>query len=181
MTGLLHKGWRVLLVSLLLWVALGCGGKKSYKAPCEYTYGQQAVAVELSATPDLNSYNQQPHTVLVVLYQLSDPNKFQQLLESQEGVGRLLDGQPFDGSVVSSRQVVVQPGELNQLLMDRVDGARYVGIVGGFYNQQAQNFSRLYPMPTRVERSFFGKEQRCYATALKVALRLGSDGFVGVP
>ncbi len=163
----------------LLLLVVSCGGKPAYKAPCEYTYEQEAVRVDLVAAPDLNNYNNQPHTVLVLLYQLSDPNMFKQLLESQEGAGRLLEGKAFDGSVVSHRQLVVQPGEVKQLKMDRVQGARYLGIVAGFYNQQAQNYSRLYPIPTRAERSIFGKEKACYSMPLDVALRLGSDGFVG--
>ena len=166
---------------LLLFIgaaAVGCGNK-GHKAPCDYAYEPAAMSVDLVASPDLNSYNNQPHTDLVLLYQLSDPNMYKQLLESQEGVGRLLEGSAFDGSVVSRRQLVVQPGEVKQLKMDRVQGARYLGIVAGFYNQQAQNFSRLFPIPTRVDKSLFGKEKRCYALPLDVNLRLGPDGFVG--
>ena len=171
-----HRGSLSLFLVLL---AAGCGGNQAYKAPCEYTYEQEAVRVNLVAAPDLNSTNNQPHTVLVLLYQLSDPNMFKQLLESQEGAGRLLEGKAFDGSVVSHRQLVVQPGEAKQVKMDRVQGARYLGIVAGFYNQQAQNFSRLYTIPTHIERSLFGKEKGCYSVPLEMALQLGSDGFVG--
>lgn len=157
--------------------APGCGGGTAVRVDCDYGYEKDALSFRLSASPDLNLYNNQPHTVVLVFYALSDPNSFNQLLESSDGIGRLLEGKRFDASALSPRQIVVQPGEQKELVMDRVQGTRYVGVVGGFYNQQAQNFSRLFTVPTKKLTTLFGKEKACVTEPLAVELVLGSDGF----
>ncbi|MBE0617854.1 MAG: type VI secretion system lipoprotein TssJ [Proteobacteria bacterium] len=174
-----HKRKWGLLAVLVLSFGLGaCAGSAPVRVECDYGYQKDAIAFDLVASPDLNRFNNQAHTVILVFYALSDPNSFNQLLESSEGLGRLLEGKRFDPSALSTRQIVVQPGENKQLVMDRVQGTRYVGVVGGFYNQQAQAFSRLYSIPTNKIVSVFGAEKGCVTEALSVSLELGSDGFV---
>lgn len=162
----------------LLWVA-GCAGGGKKVIECEYPYAKEAIGVKLTAERDLNSFNNQAHTVVVVFYELSDPNIFEQMLETSDGVSRLLEGKSFDASVLSRRTIVMQPGDSKDLLMDRVQGTRYLGVVAGFYNQQAQGFHRLYPVPVRKTHSLFGAEKGCFGEPLNVTLKLGSDGFVG--
>jgi len=168
------------LVALLgiAWLS-ACAGR-AVKVDCEYGYAKDAVVFDLAASPDLNRFNNQAHTVVLVFHALSDPNAFNQLLESAEGVGRLLEGKRFDPSSLSTRQIVIQPGEARQFVMDRVQGTRYIAVVAGFYAQQANNFSRLFPIPTRKVRSLLGAEKGCLTEVLSARLELGSDGFVGV-
>lgn len=169
-----------LLAGLLLSLGLGaCAGRAPVRVECDFGYQKDAIVFELSALPELNRFNNQAHTVVVVFHLLSDPHTFHQSLESAAGIGRLLEGKRFDPSVLSARQIVIQPGESKSLVMDRVQGTRYVGVVGGFYNQQAQNFSRLYPVPTKKLHSLFGAEKGCLTEVLSVRLPLGSDGFGG--
>jgi len=169
-----------LLACLVLSLGVGArGGRPVVRVECDYGYQKDAIVFDLVASPDLNRFNGQAHTVVLTFHALSDPNSFNQQLESSEGIGRLLEGKRFDGSDLSTRQIVIQPGEAKQLVMDRVQGTRYVGVVAGFYNQQAQNFSRLYPIPTSKITSLFGKEKGCLTGVLTVRLELGSDGFLG--
>lgn len=173
------RQWVALALLVLGMAVTGCGGGAAVRVDCDYGYAKDALSFRLAASPDLNLYNNQPHTVVLVFYSLSDPNSFNQLLESSDGIGRLLEGKRFDASALSPRQIVVQPGETKELVMDRVQGTRYVGVVGGFYNQQAQSFSRLYTVPTKKLTTLFGKEKACVTEPLAVELELGSDGFVG--
>jgi len=169
---------KTLLLGLFCCVlSAACAPKQ--QIACVYPYEKAAVNVNLNATTDLNKYSGQPHTVVVMLYQLSDPNIFNQMIETPEGLGDLLEGKRFDASALSFRQAVIQPGENKQILMDRVEGTRYLGVVGGFYNRQARNFSRLYSMPTKKVTSFFFIEKGCTAKKFKLDLSLGSDGFIG--
>lgn len=171
-------GWTVTLAAVALLGLAGCGGSRKNVIDCQFMYEKEAITVSLTATADLNRFNNQPHTVVVVFYQLSDPNIFNQMLESADGVGRLLEGKSFDASVLSRRTIVVQPSDVKELRLDRVEGTRYLGVIAGFYEQQPEGFYRLFPVPTRKTHSLFGAEKDCFAEPLAVKLTLGSDGFV---
>jgi type VI secretion system VasD/TssJ family lipoprotein len=159
-----------LLLSLL---AAGCAGKGKEVPP----YVKDAIEFKVSAVPDLNFANNQSHTVVLVVYELSQPNIFKQMLESSDGVVQLLEGKQFDSSVLSRRRAIVQPGENTSFLMDQVEGARYVAVVAGFYSMQgSSNFSRLYPIELKGGFFWSGSGPR-----MTIDLRLGRDGIVEAP
>lgn len=167
-----NKAWVMLCVVAL--VCVGCAGKSKEVPP----YVKDAIAINIAAVPDLNFFNNQSHTLVLAVYELSDPNMFKQMLESSEGVAQLLEGKQFDATVLSRRRAVVQPGETSSFIMDQVEGARYFAVVAGFYAMQGpSNFSRLYAID--LKGGFFwaggGGPQ------MLVDLRLGRDGFVNAP
>lgn len=104
------------------------------------------IAVTLTGSKDLNTFNNQSHTLVLVLYQLSQSSVFAQFLETPEGKAKLLSGESFDPSVLARRRVVLQPGETQQVVVDRAEGAKYLGAVAGYYNVQTQDMSRLVPV-----------------------------------
>lgn len=148
--------------------ATGGKGKASEPGP------KQAVMVSIAAAPDLNTFNNQPHTVVVVLYQLADANVFRQLTESPEGLGKLLEGESFDASVLSRRKMVLQPGQSQQLSMDLQEGARYLGAAGGFYAMRADSASRLYPIELQKKGMLFWSKTE----PLGIQVELGKSGFI---
>lgn len=104
------------------------------------------IAVTVTPSKDLNTFNNQPHTLVIVFYQLSQSSVFSQFLDTPEGKAKLLSGDSFDASVVSRRKVVVQPGVAQTIVLDRIENARYLGVVAGYYNVQTRDMSRLVPV-----------------------------------
>lgn len=143
----------------------------------DLSYVKDAIRVSLSATTDLNFYNNQSHTVVLIFYQLSEPNIFNQMLESPDGIVKLLEAKPFDASDLSRRSVVVQPGEFREVIMDRVQGARYIAAIAGYYSLKGPQISRVIPIKVESFKSFFWRKIDS-APKMQVNLRLGSDGFV---
>lgn len=167
MTRLLN---RMLLLAVVALLAACAGGKE---VP---PYVKDAIEVKVAAAPDLNFFNNQSHTVVLAVYELADPNMFKQMLASSDGVVQLLEGKQFDGSVLSRRREIIQPGENKSMVMDQVEGARYVAIVAGFYSMQgATNFSRLMPIDLKGD-YFWSSGPR-----MLIDLRLGRDGIVNAP
>ncbi len=161
-------GW--LCVAVLL---AGCAGKGKDLPP----YVKDAIGLQITAAPDLNFFNNQSHTLVLAVYELSDPNIYKQMLESSDGVVQLLEGKQFDATVLSRRRATVQPGESTSFLMDQVEGARYVAVVAGFYSMQGRsNFSRLYPI--ELKGGFFWSGN---GPQMLIDLRLGRDGIVAAP
>jgi type VI secretion system VasD/TssJ family lipoprotein len=131
----------VCTVSLLF----GCSSPP-VKQPAEWGFEKDAIRLHLVGDPQLNLYQKHPHSLLLCLYHLRDPNGWQQLIDEQGGLARLLDCSRFDPSVTYSKRFVVQPGQEVTELVDRADGAKFLGIVAGYYDLQKQRSLRFYPI-----------------------------------
>lgn len=136
-------------------------------------YKGDVVVVQVTASNDLNKFNNQPHTVVLVVYQLSEPSVFSQMLETSEGTAKLLEAEAFDPTVLSRRRIVVQPGEAQDVVLDRMAGARYLAAVGGFYHSVAENSGRVVPVTAEKGGMLFWSKPKPQV----IALRLGQNGF----
>lgn len=149
--------------------------------PSEWRYEQEAVHLNLEADSQLNLYDGQPHTLLVCVYQLRDPNAFNQLTEDEDGLYKLLECSRFDSSVVSSKRVFVQPGQNLTDALDRAEGARYVAVVAGYYLMRKENLVRLYDVPWFVEKKgFLGRNKVSKPGPLHINLLLGPEGIQNI-
>jgi predicted component of type VI protein secretion system len=121
------------------------------------TYTEKFISVQLKADSQLNLYGGSSHALHLCIYQLSDPNAFNQLSENEMGIGKLLAcdrvdaGPPLPG-VAIAKKLIMQPGEVQTLELDRAEGAKYVGIVAGYYQLLKRQVTRLYTIPTTEER-----------------------------
>jgi type VI secretion system VasD/TssJ family lipoprotein len=134
--------WVVLFAVVVLISSCGSGQVNS-----EWRYEKQAVRLHLKSDSQLNLYRGSAHTLLLCVYYLRDPNAFNQLIEDQDGLSKLLECSRFDPSVASTKRVVVQPGDELTDSLDRAEGAKYVGLVAGYYFLQKEKVSRLYQIP----------------------------------
>jgi type VI secretion system VasD/TssJ family lipoprotein len=147
-----------------------CASKPVVKQPPEWGYEKDAIQLHLVSDPQLNLYQKKPHSLIVCLYHLRDLNAFNQLTNEQDGLPRLLECSPFDPSVTYARKFVVQPGQdLNELL-DRTDGAKFVGIAAGYFSLRKQDSLRLYTIPVT--------ELRRGATVVQKPTRLTIDLYL---
>ena len=119
------------------------------------TFCEECIRVDVVADHRLNLHREVPHTLKLCLYQLSDPNSFNQLTNDVNGLYDLLECKRFDPSVKVSQQEFIHPGKDRTLLVDRAEGTKFVGIVAGYYNLRKESIIELHEIP--VKRSFFSK------------------------
>ena len=133
----------------------------------------------MKADPKLNIFKGDPHTLLVCVYHLRDPNAFNQQADERDGISTLLECGKFDGSVSAVKRFVVQPGQELSESLDRAEGAKYVGIVAGYYNAKKEAVLRLYPVPVVVETvgSSRSRSKVSRPAHLAIDLKLGPDGL----
>jgi len=147
----LEKMTRSLLLVGLLLTASTCGLPAKKQAlppsPPEWRYEKNAIILHLNVDPNANLYDGNSHTLLVCFYQLGDPNAFHQLSGNPEGLSKLLDCNRFDASVAQSKRMVFHPGQEWTESFDRAEGAKYVGIVAGYFNLHEERVVRLLPIP----------------------------------
>jgi type VI secretion system VasD/TssJ family lipoprotein len=141
------------LLSLLLVAVMMCacaGGQ-----PTEIVYKEKAIHVNLTADSRLNLHQGSPHALVLCLYQLKDPNAFNQLVDEKDGLLKLLDCSRFDPSVANAKRIVIQPGQVEKQNLDRAEGARYVAIAAGYYVYKERP-TRIYSVPAG---SLLGKDE----------------------
>lgn len=138
-----------------------------------YGYEKDAITLNLKGDAQLNLFEKRAHTLLVCVYQLRDPNALNQVLQDAEDVTKLLECGRFDPSIVNTKKFILQPGKEITEALDRAEGARYIGIVAGYYNLDKQRASRIIPVPVG---GIFGKK----ASRMNLEVFLGPDEIQGV-
>ena len=162
---------------LLLFIFFVCScASQPVQPPSEWRYEKEAIHLNLKADSQLNLYDGQPHTLLVCVYQLRDPNAFNQLSEDEEGLYKLLECSRFDSAVVSSKRLFVQPGESFTDTLDRAEGAKYVAVAAGYFLVEKEGMIRLYDVPWYVEKKGLIRRTKVAKPGpLNIDLVLGSE------
>ena len=139
-------------VCLLLFIFLICSCASQPLPPPEWRYEKDAIQIHVKAHPQLNFTEGMPHTLAICLYQLRDPNVFNQLAGDTDGIYKLLGCSLFDASVTSSERLIINPGQDSTFLLDRLEGSKYVGILAGYYLIQRERILRLLEIPIIIEK-----------------------------
>jgi type VI secretion system VasD/TssJ family lipoprotein len=134
----------------------------------QWEYEKNAIELRLNGDPQLNLYQGKAHSLIVCVYHLRDLNGFNQFMDEQDGIPRLLECGRFDSGVTYSKRIVAQPNQETKEIMDRTEGAKYVGVVAGYYELHKDSVIRSYEIPL----SLFQNPKR-----LLISLDLGPQGI----
>ncbi|HLT98209.1 MAG TPA: type VI secretion system lipoprotein TssJ [Burkholderiaceae bacterium] len=175
----LHQPIFAVLVSLLVLLqgcssmnsAMGGNTQKEAKAEVSWPFQRNGIQLELIAANDINAFFNQPHTVVLGVLQMEDSKPFLQLLNDPKKLTAMLaDGDPGKDFLHLDRYIV-SPGKRDILDIDRVQDARYVAIVAGYYNFDPSGAARLFRIPLNIKSE--GMVSTTYtATPANLALRL---------
>jgi type VI secretion system VasD/TssJ family lipoprotein len=165
----------MMVMSVMLMLIMFSCAKKTLPPP-QWTYEKDAVKIEIQADTLLNQDNGKAHTLSLCLYQLRDPNGFNQLSQDREGLYRLLECKLFDAGVASSKRLIVNPGETTTLVMDRAENAKYLAVAAGYYTIEKERIIRLIDIPVVIEKKgFISREQKQKPGMLDATLFLGPE------
>lgn len=176
----------LLLLSLSLlsgcaWLNSSLGGNalKDAKAEVEWPYAKEAVLVDLVADIDLNFYSNQPHTVVLGVAQVADAKVFVDWLAKPETVIKTLVSGKAATEVLKFERYVVSPGKKTALKIDRVQDAKFVGFVAGYYQFNAIQAARLFKIPLNIQTSgIVTTTYKAEPAVLALRLFLSSDRIV---
>lgn len=141
--------WMVFLLvctscSMMPWSKKGSDGAAQYE--------KNALTINFKSDRQLNLYQGRSHSLVVCVYQLKEPNSFNQLADERDGIYKLMECGRFDGSVAYVRRQIVQPGEDTGGMLDMAEGTKYLGIAAGYYDLGRKSSVRLLA----VEKKWFG-------------------------
>jgi len=152
---------------------------KDAKAEVEWPYAKEAILVDMVADIDLNFYSNQPHTVVLGVVQVADAKVFVDWLAKPEAVLKTLVRGKAAKEVLKFERYVVTPGKKTALKIDRVQDAKFVGFVAGYYQFNAIQAARLFKIPLNIQTSgIVTTTYKAEPAVLALRLFLGSDRIV---
>ncbi len=147
------KRFLTLLIAGSLLFLTACAAKQL--PPPQWTYEKEAIRLHIKADSKLNLDEGEAHTLLLCVYQLSDPNTFNQLANDQDGLYKLLECSLFGDGAAASKRLILQPGQDISMTLDRAEGARYVAMVAGYYLLEKERMVKMVDIPEYVEKKGF--------------------------
>lgn len=115
-------------------IRVTANGAASQPDKVRYVYSPGALTLSFTASKGLNRADGTSHALAFTVYHLSDRAGLDMLRASEEGRRVLMSGERFDASVLSARTVFVQPGAASRMILDRVEGGRYVALAAGYHH-----------------------------------------------
>ena len=166
------------LTAILLLIAVGflysCAS--SPEKPPKWEAEENGIVLNLKAANKLNLERGKSYSLYLVVYQLTDPNAFNQYAEDRNGLSELLESKIFDPGVVAVKNFVVYPGSDVTYRIDRAEDAKYVGLVAGYRTMTKKRMVRLFEIPVRTETEGYIKRKKKKVPAiLEAELKLGPD------
>lgn len=145
-----------LLLCLLMLGLPGCSAPPDPKLlNPQWTYDPDGVKLRYKSDLRLNEYDREGHTVSLCIYQLSQPNAFNNLSKTRDGLLTLLECKSFDPTVVYQEHLFVEPGQDQLKIMDRAEGATYLAVVAGYNELNPQQSARIFKFPIEEETKGF--------------------------
>jgi type VI secretion system VasD/TssJ family lipoprotein len=148
----------------------------------KWTYAADGVQVAITADPQLNQSTGQPHTLALTVVQMEDPSVFAPYAANSARMSTLLLADSPPQGLLSLDRIFVSPGENRTVTLPRVEKAKYVGLVTGYYHLDPARSARLYQIGVEVDSSgIVVKTRNASPEPLKIDLRLGADGIQEAP
>lgn len=158
---------------------LGGNTAELAKKQAQWFHAPAAISVAVTADSALNLYETQPHTLMLAVVQMADDEAFGTLVEDEQALRDwLASPTPAPGFLRINRYVVL-PGMRAILDVDRVQNARYVGLVAGYYGLDRATATRVFPLVLNARRhGWFVKTWTAAPAPLRVELLLGTQTIV---
>jgi type VI secretion system VasD/TssJ family lipoprotein len=139
------------------------------------SYALGAIQINYRADSGLNLYEDKPHTLVFVVYQLNGVNGFNNLAKDADGLYKLLKAERFDATVMGVSKYFIEPGETKSLDVDRMENVKWVGLVAGYYNMAPGQVTRIFEVPVDIITT--GKKKEARMGQLIINLFLGTDSL----
>jgi type VI secretion system VasD/TssJ family lipoprotein len=172
---------------LLLSGLTGCGltGPSSaekqdkVKAEVKWPFAKKGIMIELASDLDLNYYSGQAHTLVLGILQLDDEKTFPKLLTKPADLMKSLTSGNLPAGVLQLDRYVLSPDTRLLLEVDRVQDAKFIGIVAGYYQFDAAKSVRYFRIPLNMKSSgLITKDYKAEPAVLALRLGLGAQRIV---
>lgn len=170
------------IATFLLLMCAACQSKnQTSPTPVKWDFEQDAIHLRYDASPDLNQYGGSSHTLMLLVFQLTDAADFASYAQTPDGILRLLQYHDLDRrktidlkNKADLQRFFITPGSSDVLHIDRVEDARWIGVVAGYFDIVPEQSTRVIRIPVEeTEHGFLRKTIHSRPGRLFVDIRLG--------
>ena len=171
-------------LTLVVTMLVGCGSQEPTPEQTalnnlKWSYTENAVQVNLTASSDLNQYDGQAHDLLVIVAQFDQPNAFANDVSSSQQLSTLLLSDSAPPGLIGLTRVFIGPGQTKSVALPRLEGAKMVGIAAGYAHLDPGRSVKLYQIGVDVTSTgFFSKTWTAEPQPIAIDLLLGPDALL---
>jgi len=115
--------------------------------------GGPTIRMGISSSPDLNpNRKQSPLSVVVRIYQLRDISSFESTTFNEIWKNDL---NALTGTVLTRKEIVIHPGVNTEIIFDRHEKAKYIGVAAIFRNPRDRKWRDIYELSSSLVGSRF--------------------------
>ncbi|WP_176216832.1 type VI secretion lipoprotein TssJ [Andreprevotia lacus] len=156
--------------------ALGGNSAKDALAQTSWDYGAGGIVVKADTDAALNRYDGEAHTLVLAVIQTAEAAAFYQLLDNADQLGKLLQGDRPGAGILQVSRYAIEPNRQARIVLDRTQGAKFVGIVAAYYGVAPAGTARLFNLPVEVEKSgIVVKDYSARPGVAELRLKLGPE------
>jgi type VI secretion system VasD/TssJ family lipoprotein len=160
----------------LLFLLTACAGSAPAPEP-NWARAEKGIELTFRADPQVNFYEGQPHTVTICVFQLGESSAFQKLLTYPSGVQKMLSANSDLPPSLASDRFYLEPGETSQKIYDRVEGAKWIVIVAGYFSAPPDKAAIMKKIDYEVERSWLFFDKKAVIPTFQETIHLDQDGL----
>jgi type VI secretion system VasD/TssJ family lipoprotein len=173
----------VLLAASLVSAGCSLGGntRKDAMSQLSWDYAADAVILEVAAQPNLNLYDDQAHTLLLGIFQMSDAAAFRELSVNPAAIANVMGGGKPGSGFLQFTRYVVSPGQHSILMLDRAQKTQLIGVIAGYYHLNTMTAVQVVKVPVDVSsKGWISKTYQAMPSPLTLRMDLGSDGILNI-
>lgn len=171
------------VLAFLTSLLFGCRSSQPKLPAPEWNFQPNGIQINYTSDQKLNSYNNEPHSLVLSVYQMTEPSAFKSYAKTRDGLQRLLQISNLDkrktimfAELLDMQTFIIEPGTSETLFINRVKDSKWVGIVAGYFNLMPQHANYVCQFPiVHKEEGFFKKKTTTTVGLLNINLALGPN------
>ncbi len=141
-------------------------------------YAQAAITVNITATPDLNAWNDIANSCSLLVIQAQKSSSLSNVLANPAQLKTLFSGAGSEDEILKVDRYPVMPGQRTTLHIDRTENTRYVAIVAGYYPFPKKQHMAIVSIPViTASEGWWDKKWSAEMVTLVLNVTLGSQSI----
>lgn len=177
---------RLLVILVLMANVTGCNSSYSTEQQrqtaieqASATFASDAINIDMIADPQLNAFNRVPNSCTVLIIQAERRDQLESLLNNPALLRNLFARAGGSENILKLDSYVMMPGQRVTLHLDRVEQARYVALIAGYYPLPNERHTRIFSIPLELSsQGWWNKRWQAHFIPINIEITLGEATII---